>query len=79
MNCRSLCDIKKEICSEAALTNETTTTVTFTIDAYGNLDITDASAEFGGAIDAYGNLSGAGSLIDRFTLSEMGNMNFNSN
>ena len=77
--CRTLCEIKREICREAAITNEVTTTVTFTIDAYGNLDITDGSAEFGGAIDAYRNLSGNGSLIERFYTDPYKNMKYKTN
>ena len=80
MNCRSLCDIKKEICAEEALTaSGVTTLVTFTIDAYGNLDITDPSAEFTAALDASGNLAGSGSQIDRFYFDPYKNMQFNNN
>ena len=76
---RTPCKIKHEICREAAVTNEVTTTVTFTVDAYGNLDITDGAAEFGGAIDAYRNLSGSGSLIQRFHTDPYKNMKYNTN
>lgn len=76
---RNLCDIKREICRELALTAETPTSVTFTVDAFGNLDITDPSAEFVPVVDDFGNLSGSGSLIDRFYTDPYMNMKYNDN
>ena len=80
MECRSLCDIKKEICSEAALINETPTTFTVSIDAHGNIDFTDPNSHF---IPVYseevGNLSGTGSLIQRFSIDPHVNLKYNSN
>ena len=79
MNCRNLCMIKDEICREAALTNDTPTTFEVTVDAHGNIDFTDPDNHFTAAYsENVGNLSGVGTLIERFHLDPHLNLQYNN-
>lgn len=75
MSCRFVCEIKDDICNEVGL-NITTTDFTVTVSADGNIDFTDPSGHFGPTLDADGNLSGNGTLIDRFHVDPSINLKF---
>ena len=76
--CISVCENVRDLCRQAQIENVVLTTVTFSIDQYGNLDITDPLNQFTPTYsENIGNLEGTGSLINRFYTDISLNLFFN--
>lgn len=76
MSCRFVCEVKKDICNEVGLDSTTQTTLTVTVSADGNIDFTDPDGHFDPVLSADGELSGSGTLIDRFYVDPNINLKF---
>jgi hypothetical protein len=78
--CHNICDILHDICSTTKILDQIDqeTSVTVTVDGFGNIDITDPDGELIPEL-SQGNLSGTGGRAQRFYLDRFGNFKYTIN